>query len=481
MVFYRKYRPQTIGELDSVKLRETLHAILQSSSVAQAFLFTGPKGLGKTSTARIVAKVVNCLSLKKGEPCNACEQCIAITRGVNIDVLEIDGASNRGIDEVRDLRERIKLAPNAAKKKIYIIDEVHMLTTEAFNALLKTIEEPPSHVMFIFCTTEPQKVPATIMSRCFHISFSLATEDEIVHSLERIVIGESLSIEKEVLHLIARLADGGFRDAAKILEEVSLLSSKKPISKAIFENLYGIANVSTETKNLLAYLQKKDAKKSLVLITKIIEQGMDIKFFIQQLLLELHTMLLTNIETTEQETNITIEEIKNIAQLFSQAYQQTKYAVIPQLPLELAIVEYISSSNKNEEKQIENISGRETINSLSKKNQALRVKNLLTQTENKKSIQQITVHKQHDLHTTSDELTSIMDNLIYKVKPYNHSVAGILRGCKIKSITNENVVFETAYKFHKERLEDRKTCEIIEKAAKELTGKIVRISVELRK
>src|SRR5260221_6410497 len=221
MVYYRKYRPQTISELDSEKVRDTLYAVLSGKEIPHAFLFTGPKGLGKTSTARIVAKVVNCLHIRSViasgakqsqkeqeiatnssssrndaniEPDNTCDQCISITNGTNIDVLEIDGASNRGIDEIRELRDRVNLAPSRAKKKIYIIDEVHMLTNEAFNALLKTIEEPPSHVMFVFCTTEPHKVPATIISRCFHVQFPRATDTDIVRSLERIVTGEKLIV-----------------------------------------------------------------------------------------------------------------------------------------------------------------------------------------------------------------------------------------------------------------------------------------------
>ncbi len=192
MVFYRKYRPQNINELDSQDVRERLVSVLSKDNV-HAMLFTGPKGLGKTSTARIVAKVLNCESLtEKGrkagklEPCNKCDQCISISNGSNIDVLEIDGASNRGIDEIRDLREKIKLSSARANKKVYIIDEVHMLTTEAFNALLKTLEEPPSHVVFILCTTEPHKVPATIASRCFQISFKKATDEELTRALLRI-------------------------------------------------------------------------------------------------------------------------------------------------------------------------------------------------------------------------------------------------------------------------------------------------------
>src|ERR1700722_9521228 len=235
MVFYRKYRPQKIDDLDSAAVRDTLHAVLQND-VSHAFLFTGPKGLGKTSTARIVAKVVNCETPKNKrekeiEPCNKCDQCVSITSGNNVDILEIDAASNRGIDEIRELKEKIRLAPVAAKRKVYIIDEVHMLTTEAFNALLKTLEEPPEHAMFILCTTEAHKVPETIISRCFQIMFKPATEEELVRSFKRIVEGEKLKIDDEVLKYIAGLADRGFRDGVKMLEEVYLLSQNKPITK----------------------------------------------------------------------------------------------------------------------------------------------------------------------------------------------------------------------------------------------------------
>src|SRR3990167_11069809 len=225
MVFYRKYRPQTIEELDSKEVREKLTSILLRPSSFHALLFTGPKGLGKTSAARIVAKAVNCekindyskgkkmTPIKSGlkgslEPCNKCHQCVSITNGTNIDILEIDGASNRGIDEIRDLREKIKLSPALAFRKVYIIDEVHMLTTEAFNALLKTLEEPPNHVIFILCTTEPHKVPQTIASRCFHMAFKKATANELVRAFLRIAKKEKISVDKEALFKISEFSDG---------------------------------------------------------------------------------------------------------------------------------------------------------------------------------------------------------------------------------------------------------------------------------
>src|SRR3990167_6143081 len=184
MTFYLKYRPQTLVDLDSTPVRESLIKIVESKSIPHAFLFSGPKGTGKTSAARILAKIVNCENPPAGgEPCNICDQCISIAKGENLDVIELDAASHRGIDDIRALRDAVKLSPAKAKKKVYIIDEAHMLTTEASNALLKTLEEPPSHVVFILATTNPEKLIETIRSRAVNINFRKATPPELASSL----------------------------------------------------------------------------------------------------------------------------------------------------------------------------------------------------------------------------------------------------------------------------------------------------------
>lgn len=510
MVFYRKYRPQSIGELDSTKVRETLFAVLSVKSVPHAFLFTGPKGLGKTSTARIIAKVVNCLDPQpakefnnvKIEPDNSCEQCVSITNGTNLDVIEIDGASNRGIDEIRDLREKVKLAPSTAKKKVYIIDEVHMLTTEAFNALLKTIEEPPAHVMFVFCTTEPHKVPATILSRCFHIAFALATEDELVHALTRIVHGENLQIDTEALHMIARMAEGGFRDATKILEELVAVSNGEKITQEIVEKQYHVSSISYYVLSLLENLEKKDVKSCLEIIQKITNDGIDNKYFITEILNALHQILLAKINilhnTKYMLHNTSIEDIQTLVMLFSEAYQQTKFAVIPQLPLEMAVVAYgqiqdvglqVKEDKKNEILHttafIQNDNNKPTMSSLIKKQHVMKVNAILRpQTTPKDSGQKekVTYGEQSDIsHASSEPKVQFMENLIYKVKPLNHSLAGVLRGCKVIEIGEDTVQLEAGYAFHKERLEEKQSYEIIEKAVKELTGKNLKIKINLRK
>ena len=541
MVYYRKYRPQNISDLDSEKLRETLYAVLSGKDVPHAFLFTGPKGLGKTSTARIVAKVVNCehakfsindpkndsplpgenikskqtakssIALKPSpqgkekkwiEPDNTCDQCISITNGTNIDVLEIDGASNRGIDEIRELRERVSLAPSSAKKKVYIIDEVHMLTTEAFNALLKTIEEPPSHVIFIFCTTEPHKVPATILSRCFHISFQLATDDEIVHSLQRIVLGENLEVDNEALHIVAQMAEGGFRDAAKILEELVVLSEGKKVTKEFVEQKYKVSSTSHFVLQIVDFLANKKIKEALDIIEKTSQQGIEVKYFLNQILNFLHGVLLHKLGVVLDSkyetlyTKFTLEDIQNLIQLLSDATQQSKFAVIPQLPLELAIVQYgfasslpvdsLGAEGSNIFSRANN-SRKPTIDSLLKKQQQMKVKAMIhgaplhQDIEGQAKVANDDVSHQSDIHSRPDNLTALYENIIYKVKPYNHSVAGVLRSCKIKEVTDTTIVFETSYKFHKERLEEKKTCEIIEQTVKEVTGKILKVSVVLKK
>src|SRR3989344_3767734 len=230
MSFYQKYRSEKVDDLDLTSVRSAFESMMKSGEISHAYLFVGPRGLGKTSAARILARLVNCYKNSKTqgtknsklvEPCNECENCLSIKNGSAVDVMEIDAASHRGIDDIRDLREKVNLAPSVLVKKVYIIDEVHMLTSEAFNALLKTLEEPPAHVMFILCTTEAHKVPETIVSRCVKVNFSKATVAELTRSLERAAKGEGLKIAKEVLAELASGLDGSFREGHKLLEQLA--------------------------------------------------------------------------------------------------------------------------------------------------------------------------------------------------------------------------------------------------------------------
>jgi len=222
MSLFLKYRPQTFSDLVGQEaVRRTLQNALKAERPSHAYLFTGSRGTGKTSTARIFAKGLNCENLQDGDPCGVCRFCTGTADGTLIDVIEIDAASNRGIDEIRDLREKINFAPNVARRKVYIIDEVHMMTKEAFNALLKTLEEPPDHAFFCLATTEMHKVPETIRSRCQTFSFQRFTLTQLTDRLAYISEKESINAETEGLDIISRKAEGGLRDAISLLEQVA--------------------------------------------------------------------------------------------------------------------------------------------------------------------------------------------------------------------------------------------------------------------
>ncbi len=340
----------------------TLRNALLHNKVAHAYLFTGPRGTGKTSAAKILAKAVNCL--QRGEspdPCNQCPSCQRINDGVSLDVLEIDGASNRGIDEVRDLREKVKFAPVEGNYKVYIIDEVHMLTTEAFNALLKTLEEPPPHVIFIFATTESHKVPATILSRCQKFDFKRLTMQEISAHLSRVVAAEGFEAETEALRLIGQETDGGLRDAIGLLEQ-SLAYTEGKLTVHDVRAVLGLA----ENETLLA-LGKAAADQDPVAGFRVIQQasaeGKDLPLFARQLARFFRDLLLLHWTETEGEVTLTPMEketaraiakrmgpanLKRGVTLFLEAGSAVRRGTEGSLPLEMAFLSLITEGGETD-------------------------------------------------------------------------------------------------------------------------------------
>ncbi|MFC1871552.1 DNA polymerase III subunit gamma/tau [Chloroflexota bacterium] len=356
-VFYRKWRPQTLTEVVGQEpVTRTLHNALSLSRVSHAYLFCGPRGTGKTSTGRILAKAVNCLINGQGEPCNTCYMCQAITEGHALDVIEIDAASNRGIDEIRELRERVNYAPNESRYKVYIIDEVHMLTKEASNALLKTLEEPPPQVIFILATTEAHKVLPTILSRCQRFDFRRVSQADVVTKLTHICSEEGLQVEPEALLLIARNATGSLRDAENILEQMATYYGTE-IGLHQVQVILGITG-DWRAKELIKHIIGNDISAGITTINSVNGDGLDLRQFNREVVSYLRDLLL--IKTGSQEIVDFTPEDK--AELESMAAKTSLVQILravkrfgevglgsdnySTLPLELALVDCILASEE---------------------------------------------------------------------------------------------------------------------------------------
>jgi DNA polymerase-3 subunit gamma/tau len=334
---FLKYRPQTFKDIvgqDSVV--KTLSNALKANKPVHAYLFAGSRGTGKTSMARLLAKGLNCTDLKNGSPCGECKICKDTADGNLVDVIEIDAASNRGIDEIRDLREKVKFSPNITKRKVYIIDEVHMLTKDASNALLKTLEAPPEHAYFILATTELHKILDTIISRCQTFVFGRFAIEQLVGRLEKICKEEGLSAEKIALELIARKAEGGLRDAISALDQISAESGGKITEQIVRESL-GISS-SELLENFWKSIEAQDAEKGFEVLKIVAKNGADLRTFGHDFLGFLREKMFQNLKSREILAKLipTIEEIEK-------ALIRLKTSPITELPLEIAVVKLCSS------------------------------------------------------------------------------------------------------------------------------------------
>ena len=279
---YRKYRPQTFDDVvGQMAVTQTLKTQLVSGRMSHAYLFTGSRGTGKTSCAKILSKAVNCLNPENGNPCNRCAACRAIDDGSCMDVLEIDAASNNGVDHVRDLRDDAVYSPSQVKKRVYIIDEVHMLSISAFNALLKIIEEPPEHLLFILATTELHKVPATILSRCQRFSFRRISQEDIAARLQYVAYQENIDMDESAARVLARLADGGMRDGLSLLDQVASATT----GEVTAEQVYACLGIAGEQRcgELMGYVADHDTKKALELFNRLYTEGKDLSALLDEL------------------------------------------------------------------------------------------------------------------------------------------------------------------------------------------------------
>jgi len=359
LVLYRKYRPQKFSEfIGQEHIVKTLTNAISGEMISHAYLFAGPRGSGKTTLARLLAKAVNCQNRKKGEsePCNKCSSCLEIMEGRSMDLMEIDAASHRGIDDARELIDGIRFMPTKSKYKVFIIDESHQLTREAANALLKTLEEPPSHAIFILATTEIHKMIPTIVSRCQRFDFRRLTLPEIMKKLELITEKEKIRIEKPALELIAINSEGSFRDAESLLDQVFTLFGEKEIKVEDIKDLLGLVEIELVSR-FCEFLCQKNPFGAINFLNELVEKGTDLEEFTKVLINYLRQGLILKIMGVDgnpftsgltkeevqklktQSENFREEDLKKILNLFLDAKNKMKYSPIPQLPLELAIIE----------------------------------------------------------------------------------------------------------------------------------------------
>lgn len=351
LALYREWRPQTFKDIiGQDHITRTLKNAVESGRIGHAYLFCGTRGTGKTTTAKVLAKAVNCQNRDGTEPCNSCENCRAITEGLSVDVIEVDAASNRGIDEIRDLREKVKFAPSTGKFRVYIIDEVHMLTNEAFNALLKTLEEPPRHGIFILATTEPHKVPLTILSRCQRFDFRRISPAETMQRLKEVAAGAQLEVEEEALRLIARAAEGSLRDALGILDQGAAFGGMKVTVEDV-HNILGTVRIDALNR-MAEYMASGQTGPALRLVGDLTGEGKDLRLFARELAGFLRALLLEKIapgasadeawddpaQMAAQAAEFTEEGLLGAIEIITAAEQEMKWSTMPGIILEIALV-----------------------------------------------------------------------------------------------------------------------------------------------
>ncbi|MDO9117359.1 MAG: DNA polymerase III subunit gamma/tau [Nitrospira sp.] len=352
----RKYRPGTFDDVvGQSHVVQTLMNAVDTKRIAHAYLFSGTRGVGKTTVARILAKALNCEQGPTGHPCNTCVNCVEITQGTSVDVMEIDGASNTSVDDVREIRENVKFSPFRGHYRVYIIDEVHMLSNSAFNALLKTLEEPPSHVVFIFATTEIHKIPATIMSRCQHYNFRRIARQEIIDRLRHVATQDGMTIEDRSFTALARASEGSMRDGLSLLDQAVAFGGKT-IAHADLEVLLG-AVPQELVQGMSAAILSQDSPAALAILANLLDQGHDLKAFCSDVVEYLRNLLVASvvsagpelrglIEATEEDIHqlaleakkLTPEQLQELLTIFSQAEDSLRYSAHPRFVLEAAAV-----------------------------------------------------------------------------------------------------------------------------------------------
>lgn len=489
---YRKYRPSDFSQVIGQKhVVQTLQNSIKSGRIGQAYLFAGPRGTGKTSIARIFAKAINCEHIKSGEPCLKCDSCKTILDGRSLDIIEIDAASHTGVDNIRELRETVKLPPTSLKYKVYIIDEVHMLSGGAWNALLKTLEEPPAHVVFILATTEVHKIPETILSRVQRFDFTRLTIEEIMERLKQIAKLEKVSVEPEALEIIAASSEGGMRNAESLLGQVIALEDKKVTAKEV-EFILGTVS-EKEIADFVGQLVEHNFPAVFSRIADLRESGIDFKNFGKALLNYLRQMLVLKInpelgkklsyeltkerlgQIQKQISEIETDEILDMINVLQENTERFKNSQIPQLFLEASVAKIsISKIADDSGNQIASPAPSIATQANNKKKETVDIKPAVENKSAKiaaepKKESAKPVRKENangDLELIVSGWLDIMESL----KSYNHSLSSVLKMANPSLIEGNTLIIKTKYDFYKDKITETQNRLTIEDAIDKITG-----------
>ena len=463
---YRQYRPQNFAEiLGQNYVKTILQNEIASGNIAHAYLFCGPRAVGKTTMARVLAKAVNCLQIKAGEfePCDKCDNCLSINNGRNLDIVEIDAASNTGVDNVREnIISSSRVGSPTNKYKVFIIDEVHMLSISAFNALLKVLEEPPTHVIFVLCTTELHKIPSTIISRCQRFDFKRLSVSDMVQKMKHIVELEKIEVEDGVLEAVARHSDGYMRDAESLLGQIMAVGDHK-ITRSDVDLVIPRSDFA-EIIKLIEHLNNKDAAKAISLVNALFNDGFNLKSFLLDAVEVLRKMMLDKlspnlanglgldygdsleIEINKLNAELKLEQIALYAETFSAAINDLKYSAIIQLPLELAIINLCTAVKVVPEIVTTTISAKTISNNPT---------NSITQVNVVKEEVKTTPVKivvKNPGSVSADLITERWNEVLLKVKPINHSLYFVLQSSRVDDFSDNIITLVFKYKFHKDRI-----------------------------
>lgn len=459
MSLYLKYRPKKVEELDLTSVREAFNKLIKSNEVAHAYLFTGPRGAGKTSSARILARIVNCENSPAGElaePCNECSACKSILNGGSLDFIEIDAASNRGIDDIRELKEKIRLAPAELKYKVYIIDEVHMLTTEAFNALLKTLEEPPAHAIFILCTTETHKVPETIQSRCVSIGFTKATPEEMKRSFARVISGEGKKVSEEALDYLARSVDGSFRDGVKILDKVLTQTDRVELPQ-VEEAIMGVSGYSVLA--LTNALIERNIQAALEELQQACSRGIDLVYLIVSLMKEMRNRIIAGES----------KELTKLVFNLDEVARKVATSPVPELLLEMVIIDWGSDTIKGEKK----VSGEEQDGGSSSLNKSVKKEVVKQETTRLKS------QDVEKVASTSGNHLEVWQQLITSLNGDSITLGALLSKARPARLSGDELTIHVAYGFHRDQIMSEKVLRKLEAMLEKVVGRSIRVVCEV--